>query len=163
MQNAKLINFTAVLLALYLVGYIVFIGRAIILPFIVAVVIWYIIIALAESIKIIPFLKIRLPNFIRIFLALIITYLALHFVILLVTNTVIELVNEAPRFQTKLEWLISLVNQEFDLNYNISTLLANINFSSVFTDVTLALTSLAQNFFLILIYELQINAHVAAI
>jgi len=153
-MNNKLINLTAILFFMTLLVYILYVGSSILLPFIVAVVIWYIIIAIAEVYKKIGYKKYNMPNLVAVILSLITTYLVLNYIFVLIVSSIYHIVQDSSLYQEKLQMLIHYISQKTGTQFNTATILAKVNFQSIFTSVTFAITALAQNLALILIYVL---------
>jgi len=151
-MNNKLLNITALFILLTVAFYILNIGSSILLPFIVAVVVWYIIIALADTYKKINIKGWQLPPFLALVLAVATTVLVLNFVFVLITRSIYNIVNDAPTYQQKLQALLAFLGERFDVQLHAKQMIAKIDIRTALTNVTLALTTLLQNLVLIIIY-----------
>jgi len=153
-MNSRMVNFAAAFIVLALSVYTLSIGSSILIPFVTAIVVWYIIISLANFYEKLHVGSVSLPRFFAMLFAMITTYIFLHFFSVLIAKSIYSIANEAPLYQAKLRELINLINQKMQLNLNLHQIISKINFSSLFTNFAVALTGIAQNFFVIVIYVL---------
>lgn|SRR3990167_1824754 len=135
-----------------LIFYVLFIGKFLILPLVVAVVFWYIIAALTALYRKIRFKKHHLPHIIAFIMSLISSALILYVFFLLLAHSIVEILHETPAYQKKLQEVINFVNKLFGSKLNINSLLSSINISSIFSRLASILSEVASNLVLILIY-----------
>ena len=148
----RLINFAALLIVLFLSVYLLAIGRNILLPFVTAIVIWYLIVSVAAGLRSFTVARFKLPSWLTILAAIVIIYTILHFLFMLIGKSVYSISTDAPLYQAKLSWLIEFINRKTNLDFSADTLFKHINLTNTFTHIVFALTSLVQNLIIILIY-----------
>lgn len=152
--NARLVNITMALIAITLVVYIFIVGRSIILPIVAAIVVWYLIVRLTSAFKRIPWTSIRIPTPIALLLAFIVAGLLIYGLANLITISITGIVQDAPKYQAKLNELLSWVNSILHIKINFGELVKKINLTSIFTNIALSVTFLTGNLALIFVYVL---------
>lgn len=150
--NTPLMNICIGLITTILVVYILIVGRSILLPLVTAIVIWYLIIRLTSAFSHIPFTELRIPYGIALFIALVITFLVLYGFVTLVTNSISGVIQDAPKYQEKLNELIQLINKYTGSKLNFQEMFQHINFASLFSNAARTLTYITGNLTLIVIY-----------
>lgn len=152
--NTSIFNFTAALVAICLLVYILVIGKAILIPLVTAVVIWYLMVRLANVFSNLPVIGIHLPNGIAIFLAVIATGYILYMFVNLVGNSIYGIVEQAPQYQAKIKTLMDWISQTSKGKLDLYQLVANLNLTQIFSNLAVTLTNIAGNLGVIIIYVL---------
>jgi len=152
--------------------YLLIVGKALLLPVVVAIVFWYLIATLASSYGRIQVGRHGLPGWASLSLAILTFVALLTGVIEMARGNVEDVVAAAPTYQANLEALIDKVYRWFGVGEvpTVSQLLSKINLGSIATQLAASLTSFAGNVGIILVYVLfllveqsSFNAKLAAI
>ncbi len=106
---------TLVLVSLSLFGWLLSVGRALLLPFVIALLVWYLIVALAEAIRRIPLGPFRLPYPFALVAALAAIFGVSVFVVDVVTANLTDLARDAPVYQARLETLFNTYSRKLGL------------------------------------------------
>lgn len=153
--SLRYLNFAISFLLLFLVVYILYIGKSLLLPFTIALVFWYIIINLAGLYRKIPFGKTRtLPRGLALLLAIITAGAVLYVFFLLLSHSIQSIISSAPTYQKKLQQLTAHVTKLFGNKTNFHDLIANVNLSTLFSRLAVIASLTASNFVLIVVYLL---------
>lgn len=156
MVAAKSLVFTLTLFSTIMVATILVVGKALIIPFIVALLIWLLINTLANGMKRIPTIGEVLPLGLCILLSLMIWGLLGWGIVSIVSDNVTAVISALPRYQDKLLQLIKQFETFFHLkaftfDYNW---MQQINLQSILLDISSVFTTLASNAVIILLYVL---------
>jgi len=142
--------------AAVLLGSILVLGKDILVPLAVAVIIWYLINALAEGIGNIPEIGPRLPGWLNMTLALAVISLMLALFGRMASQNISEVTQAAPGYQENLRALIrdasSLVGVKDPIN--LEEMLRQISIADAVPQVASAVSSLVGQAGLILVYTL---------
>lgn len=149
-----ILNFTATLIATFLVVYILVIGRSILVPLVAAVVIWYLMIRLASVFRHLPFTKIVFPDFLALIFAIIATGLILFLFVELLSNSINGIIAQAPLYQEAIKKILVVISGWTGSNIEFGNLLHGINFTNLFSNLALTLTNIASSLGIIIIYVL---------
>lgn len=152
--NTKMLNTTIALILTSLLVYILIIGRAILIPFVVAIVVWYLIIGLTGLFSKIPFTQIRLPFFLALFLSLLVSGSILYSLINVITASISGIIAEAPKYQDKLQDVLNLINQRLNVELDIAKMFDPKFIPEFFSSIALTVTNIASNVGIIIIYVL---------
>ena len=154
--NIKALNIVIFLMAIILVGWLLIIGRDLLIPLILALIIWYLLDTLAKGLQ-----SFRLGNFgvsypIALGCAFLVMIAAIILVINMVAANAVELAVQADDYEenikTKLQGLIAMISPHFDFGLEqLSELLSPQKLVSWTTGV---ISSLASSLTLIIIYLL---------
>lgn len=129
-------------------------GKKLLIPFVIALLVWYVIISLTRTIKRIPFLGQYLPNWLLTTLStLVIIFLMVMAGELIALNTQ-EMVDAMPKYETRVRSLYeqlqnSIVGVEIP---TASTLFEKIEFTNLISGIVNTFSGFASDAFLILIY-----------
>lgn len=136
--------------------YLLIVGKALILPVVVAIVFWYLIATLASTYGRIHLGRIRLPHWAGLSLAILSFIALLTGVIEMARNNVADVVAAAPIYQTNLEGLINRTYGMIGISEvpTISQLLHQVDLGNIATQLAASLTSFAGNVGIILVYVL---------
>src|SRR3990167_988348 len=126
-MNLRYVNFVVTLALLFLIFYILFIGRGMLLPLVIALVFWYIIIHLTSLYQRISVKKRHFPFWISLIMAIITTGLILYLLSLLIEHSIANIVALVPKYQQKLQEVFNYFNRIIgDDKININRLIAQI-------------------------------------
>lgn len=153
-SSLRLINTATTLGLITLIIYILHIGRNLILPFIIALVIWYIIIQFATMFQLIRIRSFRLPYWICLLLSIIISAAILYLFFWLLTSSVANIISEAPKYQAKLQTILDYLNQFTYHRFDVKKIITDLNITQVLSKFAYFLTDVLSNFTLIVIYLL---------
>ncbi|NGX57629.1 MAG: AI-2 transport protein TqsA [Chlamydiae bacterium] len=156
MTNHKLLNFTLSAILLTLFFLLLYFGHSLLVPFVVAVVIWYLIVNFVDALENIPYIGRYIPKWIAFILAIVVAFAVIYFIFNLVSNNITELINIAPSYQ---ERFLKVKDQLFAF-FNIKTqpdfsqVFENFNMISLLSSAAGIMADFGRNLFIILIYVL---------
>ncbi len=155
-MNRSLLNATFSLVLVCLVGWLLIVGRNLIVPFVIALVVWYIIDTLAKALEQVPLVRFRLPRWFSLPLAMVAIIAAFVLVVDMVATNVSALAADAPVYQQRLIDIYNGILMKFDLGEDIDfdRLLPNFNLSRFVSGAATAFTGFAGSTSLIFIYVL---------
>ncbi len=155
-MRQPLINFTASLFLLVVIGWLLFIGRSLLIPLIIALVLWYIINSMSTALRHLPVVGPYLPRPLTILLALLAIFYVLGILFNIVSVNLQQLAFDAPTYQGRLDELLArlatLLNMERPLQ--LEDILPNFSLSAALSTGASVLTSLAGSSSLVFIYVL---------
>lgn len=115
MRDAPLLNLVLGLVLAIAVGWLLYIGRSIILPILTAVIVVYVIVTASEALRKLPGMD-RLPLIVLRFAVLLVFTLIFSAMAIVVTTTVREIAAVAPVYEANLERLLDTLALEFHLD-----------------------------------------------
>ncbi len=153
-KNSRIVNTAALFIILVLSVYVLSIGKAVLVPFVIAVVLFYLIIGLMQALRQIKLKEKKMPRSLAMGLALASVVILITLFVLLVKNSFDQVLLEADSYQEKLDELLVNLYQFFGVEDvgGVSELIGQIDLSSILTDIIQALRNLASNVGLIIIY-----------
>ena len=153
----SIVRVAAWLLTIGLVLTLIVVGEAYLVPLFMALVIWYLVNALNNQFRIIPFVGTRLPNALTLGLSLLFIGLSLYLISDMIINTVNGFVQESPKYIPRIDAQIANAYASLGLNREPPTL-NSLNLDEVLWTNAAGLvngfTTLAKGFFLVLLYVL---------
>ena len=155
-MNRSLLNATAALMLVSLIGWLLVAGRSLLLPFVIALIVWYMIDTLARGIQALALAGHHAPRWIALPLALVIIVVASVFFVDLVTANVARLATDAPTYQARLEELVGSFAHTLGLEKAIDfrELLPDDILSRFVSAAASAVTTIAGSASLVFIYVL---------
>ncbi|MHC5652619.1 AI-2E family transporter [Stappia sp.] len=151
-----LMTLTLVLVCLCLVGWLLVVGRALLLPFVIALLVWYLINALATLISSIPFGPLHLPWSVAFVAALAVIFGISIVVVDIVTANLTELARDASVYQARFESLFNTYSAKLGLAdpIELRDLVPDNFLNRAITAGANALTTVASSASLVFIYVL---------
>lgn len=156
----RLQNFTIGLALVTLIGYLLIIGKAFLMPLVIAVVLWYLVIALAKGIQELKINNVGLPHWASLILAFAIFSAGAYGIVQIVQANVDQVIQAVPQYQAKFTSLVTaLANWFTELTGiaapdGVSEVAGMINFGSVANAFLDVITTVAGNMAMIIIYML---------
>ncbi len=128
-------------------------AQSIIIPFILAILFWYLIRVIKIIMSKIKFMT-RLPEWILTLISSIILMSILWIIINIITNNIQQLSNTLPVYQANINRITSELNSHFnfDMDSAFKNFTQNFEFSQIFTGILTSLTGLFGNAVTILLY-----------
>ncbi|GAA0774798.1 AI-2E family transporter [Roseibium denhamense] len=114
-MRSPLVTITCSVFLVCLIGWLLVIGRALLLPFVIALIVWYMINALSHVFERVGAGGWRLPGYIAFPLALMTIFAVSTLVLDIVAANLAQLAQDAPTYQRRLEELFAQAAQIFDL------------------------------------------------
>lgn len=152
----KLSSFLSVniaIITLSLVVYVLHIGSTILIPFVLAIFIAFILLSISSFYK-----RIGVPKYISFLVALITVGVVFYIIWWIVNNNIEEIIKAAPVYQEKLLKIFSIYAEKYNLDENVlkSEIIQSISFSDIFSQAANTITWLVKNaglifFFLVFI------------
>ncbi|TYC55700.1 AI-2E family transporter [Rhodobacterales bacterium] len=115
-MKSPLLSVTLSVLLICLIGWLLVVGRSLVLPFVIALIVWYMINALAHVFRSIPLGSWRLPGFVCFTLSLLTIFAVSTVVLDIVMVNLTQLARDAPDYQQRLEELFTQANSLIHLN-----------------------------------------------
>jgi predicted PurR-regulated permease PerM len=147
---------TMTLVCVTLVGWLLVVGRSLLLPFIIALLVWNLITALAEGIRSLPLGPLRPPRALAVTAAIAMIFGVSIVVVDIVTANLTELARDAPVYQARLESLFDTYSRKLGLSdpIELHDLLPQNFLNRSITAGANALTTIAGSASLVFIYVL---------
>ncbi|MCB1111775.1 MAG: AI-2E family transporter [Chlamydiales bacterium] len=139
-----------------LIIYILYIAQNLLIPFVLAVVIWYLMISIAKAIQAIPFVGQWVPYPLAVLGAFICSFAILWLLSTVVINNVTALVNLAPEYEQKLTTMVDTAMARFGVKNppKIADAFAGLDFATLASSFAQTVSSLASKTGIIIIYIL---------
>ena len=151
MQLNKLASWSIVITFIFAL---LILGKNLIIPFVIALLIWYIIVSLSQWIGKFPVAKKYFPNWLNLSISSLIIIGLMAFVGEMVANNASSMASSLPRYEKRLNNIISQVLEQFGLDQfpNVSSIFDQINVSNILSEILSTFSGLASNALLIVIY-----------
>jgi len=150
----KIINVAAwMLITTLVVGFLV-VAKSLLIPFVIALVIWYVIVGLNNWIGGFSWIEKYCPSWLSATLSMLVIVLFLVFVGEMIANNAQAMVNALPVYEANVQGLMEQIQQSFGLEKipNVSSLLEGFEFTNIVSSILNTFSGIAGNIFLILIY-----------
>lgn len=150
----KLIHTAITLLLIALSIFILIWGKSLLIPFVIALAIWYIIVILTGEFQKIKYKKWVMPYWLAFIFAIITSSGVLYGIFSLINANVNDVIDTAPAYQIKLEALLSQAINTLGITKVdiVDYLFKQVDFANIFTNVAVTVTTLAGYLGAIIIY-----------
>ncbi|MEX0988068.1 MAG: AI-2E family transporter [Bacteroidales bacterium] len=128
-------------------------AESLLIPFVLAVLIWFVIRVLKAYIKKLPFME-RWPHWLLTILSSIILLSLLSLTVSLISSNIQQLSSSFPKYEKNIGVVAEKINDAFeiDLSQSFADAIKDFNFTNILSSLFSALTSIFGNAFLILLY-----------
>ena len=152
----KISDITNSLLFLICITFILFIGKSILLPIIFAILFYFLVRSFKRLFERIPYLKHKIPNWLKSTIASAFLIFILYFIINLFINNSLKLPLFIQNNEGKIDNIILYFNQNFNSQIikKLIDSIENFNFSSLINPILSSITSFLGNFVLVIFYLL---------
>jgi AI-2 transport protein TqsA len=154
MKNNALTNAASIIILLFSIIYTLHLGRPLILPLVVALVLWYIIIRVTKLVQRVEIGSWNPPYSLALTVSIVIAIMILYFFVELVSQSIANIINEAPAYQARLQELLNMASTLIHKKIELVQIIQTINFKTWLSKIAVIISSMTSNFTLILIYLL---------
>ena len=153
MKNAA--NFVIVVIAIITT---LIIGKGILIPFIFALIFWFLTTEIRKTIYKLPFAKRYIPRWLSNVLVFTLIILSFGFVSEIITNSISKLSTSYTQYQPNLDAIIQKLNTYFhiDIIKSVKSVIGNFEYGTVLGNIANGISSLLGDTFMIVIYALFI-------
>ena len=148
------VTFASVLISICLIGYLLMAGRGLILPWVVAILIWNLLNTLNNVIRRIPIVGANLPNLVSMLCSFMVIAGFIWLLVQIVANNVNEVINASARYQESFKNLLGKFDQQLvhRVLSGIDQFLDGLNFQKILVNIYAGFTSVAGSAMLIALY-----------
>ncbi|ASQ46884.1 AI-2E family transporter [Legionella clemsonensis] len=114
-KGHPIIAFTAGLILVSLIGYLLIAGRSLLIPLVIAIFIWHLLNTINNAVQRTPFIGGHLPNWLSMILALLVVALLVKILIDIITNNVNDVIAASSRYQENLTSIVNNMDQRFHI------------------------------------------------
>ena len=157
-EDIKAVNrimiFTAGLILVSLIGYLLSTGRSLLIPIVIAIFIWHLLNTINAAVSYIPLIGRHLNAWLSRILALLILLILITILINIITNNVSDVVATAPRYQENLTNIFNIIDEHFHIKAfaNTDNLLKNISIQGILMSIYGVFTTITGSMLLIILY-----------
>ena len=156
-MNLRILNITNSLLVLALFVFTLYIGRTLILPFVVAIIVSYFFINLTTFFEAIPLGPWRIPRKFAVLLSLVVSFLLFEAGINFLIESATGVIVEAPAYQAKILEMAKKIDVVFgEEQMYLNEFISGINLNRIITSAAASVSGLVRYFSLVIIYVLFI-------
>lgn len=152
----QFIKITMAFMSLVLIIYIFALGKALILPFVLALLIWYGITSISNKCQNFHIGKWHVPYWLALLVAAMVVVFVIYLLYAIISANINDVIAQAPSYQAKLEQILTNSLEFFGINgdLNINEILATIDLTNLFSNVASVVSTLAGYMGMIMIYLL---------
>ena len=150
----RVLSFTAALIMVWIIGYLLIVGRGLLIPVVIAILIWHLLNTVNLGIKSTPTVGKYLPPGISMLLALILVVLFIKVLFDIIGDNVNEVIAVAPRYQENLLNIFNKLDQRFHIKsiMNLDTVIKNLSIQNVLLNIYSVFSTLTSSAVLIFLY-----------
>ena len=141
----RTVTFAAGLILVWIIGYMLVVGRGLLIPIVIAIFIWHLLNTINVSMKHLPFVGASLPSWLTRVLAVLVVFILVKILIDIIANNVNEVIAASSRYQENLMVILNRIDQHFNIKVmttldsfikGLSLQSALVNIYGVFTTIT---------------------------
>jgi AI-2 transport protein TqsA len=146
----------SVLLIMIAIVIILIFGQSLMIPFVFAVLIWFLVMKVRHLLDLVPVLKKHLPGWLKTLFTSVIIFSVLGFVVSILTASINSLAKSYDKYEGNVQVMTDKINKTFqiDLGSMFSNMLSDFEFGAILESIFSSITSLVGNAVMIIIYML---------
>ncbi|MGL6028484.1 MAG: AI-2E family transporter [Legionella sp.] len=150
----RIITVAAGSVLVWIIGYLLIVGRGILIPLVLAVFIWHLLNTINNSVQKIPVLNQKLPSWVSMILSLAVVSIFLKILIDIITNNVNEVIAASPRYQENLLVIFNNLDARYHIKgiTDFNTLFKDLNLQKIALNVYGAFTAITSSAVIISLY-----------
>ena len=150
----RTVTFTAGLILAWIIGYLLIVGRGLLIPIIIALFIWNLLNIINKAMQKIPFLGARLPEWLcKIFSLLVVVFMVKE-VIDIISNNVHDVIAASSRYQENLVHIFSNIDQHYRIKAlaSLDGYLKSLSVQGILVNIYAVFTTITSSAVLIALY-----------
>ena len=150
----RTITFTAGLISVWIVGYLLIVGRGLLIPFVIALFIWNLLNTLNNEMRRIPVLGVRLPAWLSMVLSLLVVVVMVRVLVDIITNNVNEVIAASSRYQDHLLHIFNNIDQHYRIKAlaGLDGFLKGLSVQGILVNIYGVFTTITSSAVLIVLY-----------
>ncbi|MBA2653083.1 MAG: AI-2E family transporter [Tatlockia sp.] len=116
----RTLTFTAGLILVWITGYLLIVGRSLLIPLVIAIFLWHLLNTIKGGVKQLPYIGIKLPDWLAMLLALVVVAIFFQILISIISNNVNDVIASAPRYQENLTNIFNNIDHRFHIKSMLS-------------------------------------------
>lgn len=150
----RILTSAAGLILVYLIGYLLYVGRSLLIPLVIAIFIWHLLNTINNSMQRLFFYRKGLPQWVSMFLSFIVVALFLKILIDIISDNVTDVMGASQRYQENLLTIFNAVDARFHVKTLVSmdSVLKNFSMQSMLVNVYGVFSTIAGSAVLITLY-----------
>jgi AI-2 transport protein TqsA len=133
----RIVTFASVLVIVWIIGYLLIIGRGLLIPLVMAIFIWHLLNTIINGMEKIPQIGSKLPTWIRMLLSLIVVGVFFKILIDIISNNVVDVIAAAPKYQENLATIFNSIDAKFHIKglTDFDSTFKNLNLQSIVVNI----------------------------
>lgn len=150
----RILSFTAGLILVTIIGYLLIAGSSLLIPLVIAIFIWHFLNTIHIAVQDLPLIGARLPPWLSRTLAFLAVAIMVKILITIITNNVNEVIAAAPRYQENLIEIFNLADQHFHLRSlaNMDDFIKSLSVQGILINIYGVFTTITGSAVLIALY-----------
>lgn len=150
----RILTFTAGLISVWIIGYLLVIGRGLLIPVIIAIFIWHLLNTVNNSMHKIPGIGPKMPNTLSMILSLALLGFFVKVLIDIIGDNVNDVIAASPRYQENLLHIFNQIDARFHIKafINFDSIIKGLSIQSLVINVYSVFTVIASSAVLIALY-----------
>ncbi|MBA2709487.1 MAG: AI-2E family transporter [Tatlockia sp.] len=150
----RTLTFTAGLISVWIIGYLLIMGRSLLIPIVIAIFFWHLLNTVKDGIKSIPYLKEHLPDWVSMVLALLVVAGLIKILIDIISNNVSDVIAAAPRYQENLTNIFNMIDKRFHIRSFVSAdnFVKNLSVQNILVNIYGVFSTITSSAVLIALY-----------
>lgn len=151
---SRIITFSCALLIVWIIGYFLIIGSNILIPLVIAILIWHLLNTISSTIQKTPKIGVMLPNWLSMVLAFCVAAIFITIFVNIITNNINNVIEASGRYQENLLGIVDGIDTKYRIEVlnNVNQFIKTINVQTMLLKVSGMFTSLASSTVLIVLY-----------
>ncbi len=149
----RTISFTAGLISVWIIGYLLIIGRSLLIPLVIAIFIWHLLNTIKDGVQKIPMVGPRIPSGLGMLLAFVVVALLIKILIDIISNNVSQVIAAWPRYQENLTKITNVIDQRFHVKaVSIHQFIKDLSVQNILINIYTVFTMITSSAVLIALY-----------
>ncbi|KTD63486.1 AI-2E family transporter [Legionella shakespearei] len=150
----RIITFTAALILVWIIGYLLIAGRGLLIPIVMSVFIWHLLNTINSGMKRVPLIGNRFPSWMSMILSLAVVSVLVKILVDIISNNVNEVIAASPRYQENLLTIFNNLDQRYHIKAfaDFDSIIKGLSIQNMLVNIYGVFTTLTSSAVLISLY-----------
>ena len=150
----RIVTFASVLVIVWITGYLLIVGRGLLIPLVMAIFIWHLLNTINNGMLKIPQIGPKLPSWVRMILSLVVVGVFCKILLDIISNNVTDVIAAVPKYQENMAAIFNSIDAKFHIKgfTDFDSTYKNVNLQNIVVNIYGVFSIIASSAVLISLY-----------
>ena len=153
-MSNRIVSYAAGFVLVWIIGSLLIVGRGLLIPFIIALLIWNLLNTISNALKKTPWIGIHIPSGISMFLSFFVVIALVSILLNIISTNVADVIDASARYQSNLMRIFNTIDQHYRIKAlaSFDVFIKNISIQGIVLNIYAVFTAITSSAILIALY-----------